>query len=228
MTRALEPLDSAKHRLLQVGPSDAGMPPFIQIVATEFASAAACCAILFTKSAQTGQFYAGALYGFRAGEDLFEGAEVPPYRPLDIERQGFFITGENIAIDPHHPRFKANAGEPLFDAEGLPTPQLRAVQRILGQLKTGIEETDAFIQALLKHRLIEPMDVSLRFDDGETLTLGGLYTVSLDSLRELDDEAALDLFRRGYLQLAYYMIGSLKQIGSLARRRNRRLATGQG
>src|SRR3546814_8495941 len=70
-------------------------------------------------------------------------------------------------------------------------------------LTVGIEESDAFIAALLAHKLIESFDISLRFDDGETLRLEGLYSIGLDALHDLDDAAVLDLFRLGHLQLAY-------------------------
>jgi len=46
--------------------------------------------------------------------------------------------------------------------------------------------------------------------------------VSLDRLRDVDDAAALRLFRAGHLQLAYTMAGSLKQVPRLARLRNQR------
>jgi hypothetical protein len=75
-------------------------------------------------------------------------------------------------------------------------------------------------------RLVEPIDISLKFDDGENLRLDGLYTVSLDSIAELDDSLALSLFRKGYLQLAYCIAGSLRQIPLLANRRNARLVEG--
>ena len=75
-------------------------------------------------------------------------------------------------------------------------------------------------------RLVEPIDISLQLDDGENLHLDGLYTVSLDSMGELSDSDALALFRKGYLQLAYVISASLKQIPLLAHRRNQRLAAG--
>jgi hypothetical protein len=49
--------------------------------------------------------------------------------------------------------------------------------------------------------------------------------VSLDRLRDIEDAAALRLFRAGHLQLAYTMAASLKQIGRLAQLRNRKLKT---
>lgn len=225
MARELELLDLEAHRTLRVRTSGLETPHFVQVVAAEFSTAATRCPILLTKSAETGQFYTGAMYGFRPGENLLQETAGPaPYRPLDLERQGFFISGENIAIDRENPRFSDREGQPLFEADGTPAERLRQVQKILGQLKNGVEETDRFIQAMLEHRLIEPIDISLRFDDGETITLQGLYTISLDSLGELDDGAALALFRRGYLQLAYCMVDSLKQVSALAHLRNHRLA----
>jgi len=72
--------------------------------------------------------------------------------------------------------------------------------------------------------LVEPVDVDLSFDDGRTLSLAGLYTVSLDALGDLDDAAVLGLFRRGYLQLIYAMNGSLRQVSRLAKLRNDKIA----
>ena len=44
--------------------------------------------------------------------------------------------------------------------------------------------------------------------------------MSLDALRDIDDAAALRLFRAGHLQLAYTMSASLQQIQILAQLRN--------
>jgi hypothetical protein len=71
---------------------------------------------------------------------------------------------------------------------------------------------------------VEPIDITLSFDNGERLKLQGLYTVSRDALRELGDTDVLRLFRSGHLQLAYTMAGSLNQLALLAQARNRRLA----
>ncbi|HVI99328.1 MAG TPA: SapC family protein [Sphingomonas sp.] len=201
-------------------------PHFVQIVPTEFAAAAASRPIVLTKDQATGRFYAGAISGFGADENLIaEPATSDTFEPLDLVRQGFFISPDGIAIMPTHPRF-GSAGDLLFDEDGQPGDLVRHMQRVLGQLKLGVSQSEAFIAALLDHKLIEPMDVSLHFDDGEKLRLEGLYTVSLDTLHDLDDNAALELFRQGHLQLIYTMVGSLKQIPVLAERRNRRLAAG--
>ena len=220
----LEPLNSDRHRLLRVHAPVRDGRIFVQIVASEFAAAAATCPILFSKSPETGQFYAGAMFGFRPEEPSLTAED--GFVPHDIERQGFFVDGEDIAVDLDHPRISETAGEPLLDGEGQPTVHLRGIQRALGQLALGREPTEALISALLDLKLVEPIDVSLRFDDGETLRLEGLYTVSRDRLHELDDADALRLFRDGHLQLAHIMTASLQQIPLMAARRNRRLTQG--
>jgi len=215
--QALNPQD---HRNLRLRPRQAPTPHFVQIVATEFAAAATRCPILLTKDASSGNFYAGAMFGFKPGECLL--ADDTSFRPLNLQREGFFISGEHIVIDRDHARFSETEGEPLFDASLQTSVCLREMQRTLGQLHAGVEATNAFIQALSELKLIEPIDISLNFDSGERVTLQGLYTVSLDSLRDIDDATAVRLFRSGYLQLAYVMNASLKQISVLAQLRNAR------
>jgi hypothetical protein len=224
----MELLQPEKHRGLRMRPVGYRTPHFVPIVVSEFVAAAASCPILFTKEAATGQFYGGALFGFRPGERFLEETLARGgFRPLNLERDGFFITGEHIAIDRSSSRFSETEGEPLFDGADEPSMGLRPIQRALGQLQVGVEATNVFIRALLGLRLIEPIDISLCFDGGERFSLEGLYTVSLDGIRELDDAAALSLFRSGHLQLAYLMHASLKQIAVLAELRNRR-ANGEG
>lgn len=224
MTDTVTLLDSAEHRDLRVHAPAGPLPYFVPVVAAEFAAAAAACPVLLAKNAETGRFYAGAMLGFEPGESLVELRAGEGFWPLHVERQGFFIAGDSIAIDPQDSRFTHQDGEPLFGADGAPAPALRGIQQTLAQLHRGVEATQAFVDAMLGHKLIEPIDVTLRFDDGTSLDLAGLYTISLDALDALDDAAVVTLFRAGHLQLAYAMASSLRQVAVLAARRNRRLA----
>jgi hypothetical protein len=202
---------------------------FVEIVAAEFAAAAACCPVLFVKNAVNGAFYAGAMFGFHEGAPLIGVApgQPDPFVSLDRRRAGFYISGDHIAIDESNPRFSRADGEPLFHSDGTPAPALRGMQGVLTQLHQGKAETEAFIQRMLALKLIEPISVSLSFDDGQTLELQGLYTIGLDGLAELDDATVLSLFRAGHLQLAYTVALSARQIPVMAARHNARLASGQ-
>lgn len=219
----IELLNTEAHRATRVL-SQADPRHFERIVASEFALAAAHYPILFAKDSETGAFFAGAVLGFHEGENLFlRNGRQTSYRPLGTRRGPFFISGENLALDLDDPRIGHERGEMLFDEAGEPSPFLKDVQATLTKLKIGVEQTSAFIKVLLRLELIEPIDISLSFDDGTRCRLDGLYTISSDALNELADEDVLALFRSGHLQLAHCVIGSLRQIPVLARARNERL-----
>ncbi|WP_315762791.1 SapC family protein [Sphingomonas sp. Y38-1Y] len=223
----LELLNSQDHGALRLGSLDEAPPHFVQIVIDEFAAAAALCPILITKAAETGQFYAGAILGLKPDEPTLVTRDqlTGLFEPLDWMRRGFHVSGEQIAIDRDDPRFADTAGEPMFEGD-TPSPALQAMARSLGRLKLGLDATQAFIDAMERHRLLEPIEVALDFDDGERLNLAGLYSISLDAIGELPDADALALLRAGHLQAAYTMVQSLRQIGRLARLRNARLTAG--
>jgi hypothetical protein len=226
MAEHLELLSVEAHKELRMRPYIAGgHPHFVTIVIQEFAAAAVTCPIFFAKDRGSGEFYAAALFGFQPGEILAGGAERddPEFRPLDLQRQGFFASDENIAIDIAHPRFAPGATHALFEEDGAPSNALRQIQRVIGELAAGMEATRRFIAEFLRLRLIEPIDISLNFDDGQRASLDGLYTVSRDSLNALDDGDVVALFRAGYLQAALCMSVSLGQVALFAERRNRRL-----
>lgn len=221
----LKILDSGMHAGLRVGRNNAASRHFVQIVADEFLDAINDYAVLFTKHPETGAFYAGVMMGLEPGQNLIavEG-ELPGYRPADLVRQGFFVSEDSIAFDPEDPVFVAD-GEPLFDAVGEPTTTLRRIKHAMQLLHKGLPETEAIIARFLALKLLEPIDITLDFDDGNRLRLDGLYSISLDALHALPDSVALDLFRRGDLQIAYAQSASIRHIRRLAQIRNERLFT---
>jgi hypothetical protein len=221
---AWEMLNQEQHAALRVSRACDSQRHFAQIVADEFLRAMPYYAILFTKHPETGAFYAGVVMGIEPGENLLAvNGGLPDYRPADLERQGFFVADGGIVIDRDHPAFEDPAGQPLFEADGAATPALKRVQQALHMLEAGIPATDAVIQRFLAHRLLEPIDVTMNFDDGKRVQLEGLYTISLDALHALPDAAVLEFFRQGDLQLAYAQAGSIRHLRTLGRIRNRRL-----
>jgi hypothetical protein len=218
---AWEQLNQDRHGTLTVSRARDADRHFAQIVADEFLPAAPYYPILFTKHPETGAFYAGVVMGLEPGENLIAtDGRLADYRPADLERQGFFVADDQLVIDREHPVFAAPDGHPVFDALGEPTPALRRIQTALHMLHRGIGETDAFIARLLALQLLEPIAVTMDFDDGQHVQLDGLYTVSLDALHALPDATALDLFRRGDLQLVYAQTGSVRHLRTLGRIRN--------
>ncbi len=198
---------------------------FVPVIVGEFPLLAVHYPILLSKDSETGAFYCGAMLGFDPDENLFltEGQGFAAYRPLNLQRGPFFTAGDELAIDLDNPRVSEEAGEFLFDDAGEPTDYLRSIVAAMQELKPGVERTKLFIEKLLALKLVEPIDIDVGFDDGSTRQLTGLYTINRETLQGLPDDVVLDLFRRGYLQLIYLVIASLKQVSVLAQRKNRGL-----
>ena len=221
-------LNNLVHRTVRVQAEPAAKfgdnQRFVQVVVTEFSLLVTHYPILFSKDADTGAFFCGAMLGIDEGENLFlkEGKGHEGYRPLNLQRAPFFVSGDDLAIDLDHSRVSADIGQALFNDQGEPTPYLESIKVAFQQLKPGIEMTKRFIDTLLKLNLLEPVDIVLGFDDGSNRNLTDLYTVNQEVLRELADAAVIELFRRGYLQLIYFLIASLKQIPLLAKKKNDR------
>ena len=199
---------------------------FVQVPVTEVPSLVVHYPLLFSKDADTGAFFLGAMLGFDQGENLFlseDGKGQDSYRPLNLQRMPFYVSGSDLAIDLDHSRVSATEGEPLFKEDGEPTPYLQGVVGAFRELRPGFEMTKVFIETLMKHKLIESIVVDVAFDDGTKRQLNGLYTIDRTVLKDLPDAVVVDLFRRGYLLLIYMIIASLKQIPVLAQKKNRRL-----
>jgi hypothetical protein len=221
-------LNTHAHRALRVqaGPSAAlgDNQRFVQVVITEFPHLVVRYPILFSKDADTGAFYCGAMLGFDQGENLFldEPEGVEPYRPINLQRIPFYAQGPELAIDLDHPRVSMDEGKPLFTENGEPTKYLQSIQSTFRDLKPGIEMTRVFVDTLMKLKLVEPIDIDVEFDDGSRRDVIGLYTIKQDVLRALPDATVVELFRRDHLRLMYLMIASVKQIKVLAQRKNSR------
>lgn len=220
-------LNTKDHRALHVDATASARygdaQRFVAVILGEFPYLLPHYPIFFSKDAETGGLYCGAMLGIDEGENLFldEGRGV--YRPLNLRRMPFYTAGSDIAIDLDHPRV-GKAGHALFEEDGSPSPYLNSVVNMFRDLRPGLEQTKLFVDTLLGLKLIEPLDVSLSFDDGSKRQLEGLYTVNQDRLKKLGDAQILDLFHRGYLQAIYLMIASLKQVPVLAQKKNARLA----
>jgi hypothetical protein len=225
-------LNSQTHRGLRVQTQPSATygdnQRFVEVVVTEFPHLALHYPIFLSKDADSGAFFCGAMLGFDEGENLFldERKGHESYRPLNLQRMPFYTHGSELAIDLDHPRVNAAKGQVLFTNTGAPTEYLESIMAAFRDLRPGMELTRRFIAALLELKLLETIDISMRFDDGSTRDVIDLYTINKDALHELPDDIVVSLFRRGYLKLIYLMIASVKQIAMLGQRKNQRLLVG--
>ena len=190
--------------------------------------------ICFCKDSETGKFYIAALFGFEEKENLFlEGDQWDAaYTPLMLERQPFFIgkqqaqNGEEqrlIYIDMDSPRVSSNQGQQLFLEQGGTSEYLQRISSILEAIYQGQQQTNEFVELMLKYDLIESFTLKVELNDATQNQLQGFYTINEDTLNGLSAEVISELMASGYLQAAYMVIASMSNFRSLIERKNRRI-----
>lgn len=198
----------------------------------EFRNVQAYYPIVFRKTPD-GSFQPIALHGFQEGSNLFlhQGRWDAAYLPLAIERQPFLIgrDGEQLLvhIDLDNPRVRKDAGEALFLDQGGTTPFLDRITSVLLALHDGLEQTPAFVDALLRNELLETFALDVELDDGSLNRLVGFYTVNEEKLRALDAPALKELHGAGWLEPLYMAVASVSRFRDLIDRMNRAHAGGR-
>jgi hypothetical protein len=94
-------------------------------------------------------------------------------------------------------------GVPFFDATGGVSRELQTVAESCAEHNRSKEATDRAIAALKDAGLIQPWSLKLKSAERGEQAIFGLYRVDEGALRNLGDEAFLQLRRTGALPIAY-------------------------
>lgn len=170
-----------------------------------------------------------AILGLRQKGNLFvddegkwkEGAYIPAF----IRRYPFILSendpsGQNFAVsvDAEYEGFDKEEGMSLFDEEGNPSDDLNKVVEFLKQYQMQNMFTQEFVKKLTEYNLLKDFSADITMPAGEKLGFRGLKMINEKALLELDDEKALDLFRRGFLGWIYghlYSLSNFRALGAL-------------
>jgi hypothetical protein len=192
----------------------------------EFRNVQACYPIVFHKTADA-KFHSIALFGFQEKENLFLGPDGwdAQYVPLTVERHPFLIGFRDrepmVHIDLASPRVSRTEGEALFREYGGTTEFLERMSSVLLTIHQGLETVPAFIEALLRHDLLESFVLDVELNDRTQHRLTGFYAIAEERLGKLDASALERLHTAGYLQAIYMVIASVSHFGDLIARKNR-------
>ncbi|NCP64541.1 MAG: SapC family protein [Paraglaciecola sp.] len=232
-------LDNITHKDLHIicdrSPTLGDAVSYTNIFLAEFRHVQGDYPIFFHKHSETGQFEAISLFGFATGENLFldDAGWHAAYIPLTIERRPFLIGFQRspsaqepqpvVHIDMESPRISYNQGEPVFLAQGGQSPFLQRISGILKTIHEGHGQTDAFIQCLLEHDLLEAVSIKVQLKDGSKHELNSLYTVHEERLAALSAEVVATLHQKAYLQGIYMVLASMANMPKLIELKNQRL-----
>lgn len=223
-------LNNIDHKDLRIDTRrHAGMGDDVMFALTypaEFRNLQAHYPVVFRKAAD-GTFQPIALLGLKDGQNLFlqgDGWDAT-YLPLAIERQPFLIGSDGaelvVHVDMDSPRISTDNGEAVFREHGGTTQFLERMNSVLLALHQGLQETPGFIDALLRHDLLESFVLDVELADGSQNRLAGLYTINEDRLGCLDGSALEALSRAGYLGPIYMAIASQSNFRALIERMGR-------
>ncbi len=200
------------------------------LVVAEFASAASDYPIVLIKDGETGSFRAAALFGLEPCENVYHTAQGwnATYVPMNVSRYPFVIGLDEAAdptpclcIDEASDRVSnSGEGDPLFDAQGAETPFLSAARQQMQRLFEGERQTQAFIATILDLRVIAPLPLQVKLDDGASRDITGLYGIDQDRLEHLADNDLLTLCRDGHMLALHAMLISQRQLNRLAQLHN--------
>ena len=230
-----EVLNGEKHRQLRIktghGAALGDAVMYVMTYPMEFRDIQSCYPILFTKDSNTGGFFAAAVMGFEADQNLFlqDNGWDAPYIPAMVQRQPFLIAtggeGDNatpvVSLDLDHPRVSQDEGEALFDLEGGATEFLSQKIALLDKLHHGLQHSSGFIDTLLQHELLEQITLDIAFNDGSKKSVQRYYSIAEERLYQLKGDVLESLNQAGYLQPVFMAVASMSRMRDIIERRNR-------
>lgn len=234
-------LDNVSHRDLRVNrtfvPGHGYDVNIARIFPSEFLVLQNEYPLFFVKNRESGHFEPIALLGFDEGENLYldNGRWDAEHIPHTIERQPLLIGFQDetvdgvptrmpvVHIDLDHPSVSESEGMPLFLPHGGESDWLERMTSVLKAIHDGHEAIEPFSQTLVGMELIESVSLDMKFEDGSSKVLKGLYTIAESRLAGLGGSALELLNKRGYLHHVFMMLASQPNIATLIERKNRML-----
>ncbi|MGB5722375.1 MAG: SapC family protein [Woeseiaceae bacterium] len=230
-----EILNREKHRDLRIktgyGAALGDAARYVMTYPMEFRDIQSCYPILFTKDSNTGVFFAAAVMGFDADQNLFleDNGWDAPYIPAMVRRQPFLIAKRDeddnadpvVSLDLDHPRASQDEGEALFDSEGGATEFLNQKIALLDKLHHGLQHSNGFVDTLLQHELLEQVTLDIAFNDGSKKSVQGFYCIAEERLYQLKGDVLESLNQAGYLQPVFMAVASMGRMRDVIERRNR-------
>ncbi|MBV1887456.1 MAG: SapC family protein [Parvibaculaceae bacterium] len=204
----------------------------VPIIAREVPIAAQNYPIVFTGGESPQPF---AVLGLGPNQNLFVNPDgtwrEKCYIPAYVRRYPFIlITSENaqrvlLSIDEDCSRIGTDEtvdGNPLFDAEGKPTPTTDTATKFCQDFHQNYKSTAVFGAAVAASGILRPNQLNIRNGDKQSTALQGFQIVDEKALRALPDETILDWHKKGWLSLlnmhlaSQYHWNSLRSISGLA------------
>jgi hypothetical protein len=200
----------------------------VPVLATEIPFAASEFPIVFSATANEGEYVPLAIMGLKEGENLALDDQfrfTTRYIPAFIRRYPFVLGGDKtsdtmalcIDVDSKTIVQDGSKGRRLFEQNGEQSAHLKEVVEFLKDYQYRAELTKVFCKRLHELDMLEPMQANITFKGREeaNMNLSGFFVVKREKLKALSDADALDLFKKDGLELIYSHMQSLANLNHL-------------
>ena len=119
-------------------------------------------------------------------------------------------------MDESYDGFGSDEGMSLFDEEGNTSQELNGVIEFLKQFQNNYQLTKELIKRLDEFNLFKEFNADITLPAGEKIAFKGMSMINEQALVELEDEKALELYRKGFLSWIYAHLISLSNFKLLA------------
>lgn len=225
-------LNRELHADLTISPSPEGFrfaadSLTAMLAASEFFDAGRLYPIIFAERGEKGVL-PFALLGLEEKENLFVDAEgnwIAQYIPAYVRRYPFITTdgaeGQmTVCFDESFDGFNLEGGVPLFE-NGEPTEKTKEIQSFLQNYFQQMQQTELFCAMLKEKELLRQISAQASLRDGRKYALNGMLVIDEQKLAQLPDDEIVKLFRNGMLALIHAHLLSLRNISSLAERKEK-------
>lgn len=222
--KPVRPLSVEHHGALRINPiAGAAQRPLLQIGLSEIALVAADMPICLAKDGTTGRYNLIALAGLIAPSNLFvlNGRYQATYLPRSGSFTAFRLHPQGVgglALDENDASV-GDDGDRLFD-DGSPSQIVRDSREAIDFILRDIGAAQQLVDAYAARRLIRPLKLELRLEDGGIHQVDGLYAIDEDALAELDDATIVAMHRADQLAPAAVFAASLAQVERLRQLHN--------
>lgn len=120
------------------------------------------------------------------------------------------------------------SGEALHDASGEATPAWDSLRKFLFEFETDLIRTEQMCRMLVELDLLEPFTMQAKPNDGEPISLSGMYRVEEQKLAGLAADKLKELVQNGVLPRLYAHLMSLSNFNRLMARHVARASPAPG
>jgi len=223
-----------EHRV--VLPADGKLPPVFQgmmVIPMSYTEISLAChdyPVVFVSSDQGKTAVAMAVVGLEQQQNLFmspgAGWDRSVYVPAYVRRYPFCMTRVNVsgAEQPERiacveKRALSATGDALYDDKGEPLPVWENLRKFLFEFEADLSRTEAMCKIIIELGLLEPFNMQAKPNEGEPLTLSGMYRVNEQKINQLSADKLKELVQNGVLPRIYAHLMSLSNFARLMTRR---------